>query len=137
MGGQTARIACILEYIFWALSNKHNPPKEISQDTMIKAIVLIEDYFKPMAEKVLSECLRDNSCDVAQAFIRYLADNKISRFNLRELKRKHVLNFEQQAEDDFLLTLIDANVIEQIATNKTGRPSKDYAVNPKLMEIKL
>jgi hypothetical protein len=48
-----------------------------------------------------------------------------------------VLNFEQQSEDDFLSTLIEANVIEQIATNKTGRPSKDYAVNPKLAEIKI
>ncbi|MDR2782097.1 MAG: hypothetical protein LBB21_06650, partial [Holosporaceae bacterium] len=127
------------EHIFWALGDESDPPKEISQDTVIKAIVLIEDYFKPMAEKVLSECLRDNSCDVAQSFIRYLTDNKISQFNIRELKRKHVLNFEdkQQAEDDFLSTLTDANVIEQIVTNKTGRPSKDYAVNPKLAEIKL
>jgi hypothetical protein len=137
MGGQVIRIACVLEHIFWALGDESDPPKEISQDTVIKAIVLIEDYFKPMAEKVLSECQRDNSCDAAQAFIKYLADNKISQFNLRELKRKHVLNFEQQAENDFLLTLIDANVIEQITTNKTGRPSKDYAVNPKLAEIKI
>jgi hypothetical protein len=139
MGGQVVRIACVLEHIFWALSDESEPPKEISLNTVIKAIVLIEDYFKPMAQKVLSECLRDDSDYITQSFIKYLTDNKIVQFNLRELKRKYVLNFEnkQQAEDDFLSTLIDANVIKQIETNKTGRPLKNYAVNPKLAEIKL
>ncbi len=138
MGGQAARLACVLEHIFWALSEEKEPPKTISQDTMLKAIVLIEDYFKPMIKKVLSKCTHSSKDNTFLSFVRYLADNKVQKFNVRALKRKSDFPiFDKYEEERFLSSLTKMNLIRQVNAGKPGRHSKDYIVNPKLMEMKL
>lgn len=148
MGGQSVRLACSLEHIFWALSEEksgkntddkpENPPKLISKDTILKAIVLIEDYFKPMAEKVFCDCLHPRADNVQRSFLRYLKDQKLEKFNVRELKHRNVFP-KNIDENEFLTNLIELNVIRRDMSGfpPKGRPSKNYVVNPKLMEMKL
>jgi len=138
MGGQSVRLACSLEHIFWALSDKKEPPRSISKDTMLKAIVLIEDYFKPMAEKVFCDCLHSRADNVQRSFLRYLKDQKLEKFNVRELKHRNVFP-KNIDENEFLTNLIELNVIRKDISGfpPKGRPLKNYVVNPKLMEMKL
>ena len=140
MGGQAVRLACALEHIIWALSDQKEPPEIISEDTMLKAIVLIEDYFKPMLKKVLGECSYRGNDNSLLAFTRYLIDNKVQEFNVRKLKRKNEFPIFKKGggEEKFLSLLIEKNMIRLVDnTGKMGRPFKDYIVNPKLMEVKL
>lgn len=139
MGGQAVRLACTLEHIVWALSEQKKPPEIISRDSMQKAIVLIEDYFKPMAKKVFTECTNCNHDNALLVFVKHLIDNKIQKFNVRTLKRKNAFpTFEESyREKNFLLNLMERGIIRLAKTERTGRPSKDYVVNPKLMEAKL
>ena len=138
MGGQVVRLSCALEHIKWALSDETEPPQTISQDAVLKAIVLIEDYFKPMTEKVLvkhSHCRNNNQL---LAFIRYLKDRKIQVFNVRDLRRKRKFpSLEEDEEKKFLSALIEVNIIASSGREGAGRPPKNYIVNPKLMEVNL
>ena len=122
MGGQAVRLACSLEHILWALSEEKEPPKTISKDTMLKAIVLIEDYFKPMMKKVLSKCTYSSKDNTFLSFVRYLADNKVQKFNVRALKRKSDFPiFDKYEEERFLSSLTKMNLIRQINVGKPGR----------------
>ena len=139
MGGQAIRLACVLEHIAWAWSDWKELPEIISKDTMLRAIVLIEDYFKPMLKKVLAECSQCSNGYSLLAFMRYLLDNKVQKFNVRTLKRKNKFPIFEvgKNEEKFLSHLTKINIIRLVNTGKTGRPSKDYIVNPMLSEVKL
>ncbi|GHU22120.1 hypothetical protein FACS189472_14980 [Alphaproteobacteria bacterium] len=139
MGGQVARLSCVLEHILWTLSAEISPPTEISEQNMLRGIALIEDYFKPMVKKVFSKCSRGENDEIAQVFVKYLTDHNVSKFNLRELKRNNMfpdLNNEN-AEKSLISILVEANIVKHVASDSKGRPSKNYIVNPQLMEEKI
>jgi hypothetical protein len=139
MGGQAVRMACVLKHIYWALSSETAPPTEISNDSILKAIVLVEEYFKQMAKKVFAECSMSADVDLTRAFVNYLADEKVDQFNMRDLKRKNLfptLN-DENTEQRLISTLVGANVIRRVESDSKGRPAKNYMVNPQLQKIKI
>jgi hypothetical protein len=135
--GQLIRLACVLEHILRAVGGLE-PPTEISNDTLRKAIYLIEYYFKPTAAKIFCECV-DFGKDIQpiRKFIKYLIDNNLSHFNWREITRGPFK--ELRCKKDIIISkLINANIIRESSSMRgRGQPKSDYLVNPKVNELKL
>lgn len=135
MDGALLRLALTSELAAWAF--KGGPePKEVSLSTIEAAAEWIDEYAKPMAERVYGDTALPKPDRNAAVLARYILKNGLQRFNKRELKRsphKSALPTMRDAKamDAALEVLADAGWIQTAGDqNGPGRPSGDFMVNP-------
>ncbi len=106
--GIALRIALILEYLNWAVSNNEIEPREVSTNTIQKALHFIDSYAAPMAEKVHGidshQAIDANTKQLAK----YIQDNKYTEFSVRDLQRSGPLRS------------LKANKIKEVCYNLAG-----------------
>lgn len=131
--GILLRLALCLEYMWWAVSN--NPePAEVSLEAMTVAVVLVDGYFKPMAQRVMI----DTSTPVLERNVtrlaRWILKNKPELINAREIARAAKLPGLRTAEkvNAAITELVEANWLSEMPHTAANRPKKDYRVNPQL-----
>ena len=89
MSGGALRIALALEYIWWATSNASPEPNVISYNAIAHALVIVDEWAKPMAARVLAEASLPLSQQRATALARWVTAAKRKQFNARMVLRKH------------------------------------------------
>lgn len=136
--GMTLRLSLILEYLEWSsLVGKDEPP-HISEQAIINAITLSEDYLKPMARRAYGNVALSQDEKYAAIVARWIMDNKPDRINARIVQRtigKASLPKPDNMRDACGL-LIDANWLfpdfNRDGSHK-GREKIEYLVNPHLL----
>lgn len=137
--GHALRLSCILEHLWWCASDGRSPePTEISATAVRAAVGLVDGYFLPAAQKVFSDASIPQPERAAMALLRSIKQERASKFNARELRRKAGgLLRESKDMDAACSVLTEANLIRPISgqygPNK-GRPAKDFEVNPVCIE---
>jgi hypothetical protein len=130
--GHVVRIALVLEHIQWAAGNCSTPPAQIGLVALTRAVQLIEEYFKPMAVRVLGGATVHKSDRAATALARAIVERRATEINLRDVRRRWGL--PRLNEGDLLSSacreLQDAGWLRELKNAGPGRPSKTYVVNP-------
>jgi putative DNA primase/helicase len=137
MDGALLRIALTAELSAWAWRGG-DEPREISAATTEAAAEWIDDYAKPMAERVYGDAAFPTSDRIAAMLARYIVKNRLQTFNKRDLKRSpHKSHLpmlrDAKAMDAALEVLIDGGIIAHVGKRDSGGPGRasgDYAVNP-------
>jgi hypothetical protein len=87
--GFAVRLAVIFAYLTWAAEGASDPPTQVDEADVLRAITILAEYFVPMArrafgEAALSQAERDSRC-----LLRWLLDRQPvpTTLNARELRR--------------------------------------------------
>jgi hypothetical protein len=144
MSGGALRIALALEYIWWATAQNVSPePKVVSEKAIGHALIIVDQWAKPMAGRVLAEASIPLSQQRATTLARWVLATKPERFNARTVLRKHRGQLpgirETKDMDEACAALVDAGWLRPAGTREgdtRGRTTKDFEVNPAVTGVK-
>ncbi|RIV83369.1 DUF3987 domain-containing protein [Aurantiacibacter zhengii] len=137
MDGTVLRLALVAELIAWAW-NGSAEPREVSATSLIAAAEWVDDYAKPMAERVYGDAALPKVERNASVLARYIVKQGFDRINLRALKRSpHKSKLSGLRSGDAMNAaiecLVDAGwLLADLARDgeAPGRQRLDYLVNP-------
>lgn len=134
--GHLLRLALVVDHLWWAGSAGYAaPPSWISCRAVSAAAALIEDYFKPTAERVFGDAALPEADRLAATVARWILKERPDVVNARDLRRKARLPGLREADKVkiALAALVEADWLRPpLQTGDRGRPREDYHVNPKL-----
>lgn len=137
LGGAVLRLSLVCEYMAWAFGDGAEPA-EVSARSVVAAGAFVDDYAKPMAERVYGDAGLPLVERHGSLLARYIVKQGFATINLRTLKRsphKSALaalrgGDAMRAAADFL---VDAGWLLPDPSREggsIGRGSLDYLVNP-------
>jgi hypothetical protein len=137
MDGAVLRLALVAEYSAWAIHGG-DEPTQIGVDALTEAADWVDEYAKPMAERVYGDAALPDAERNAAFLARYIRKQGFTTVNKRDLKRsphKSALTALRDAPvmDAALGHLVDAGWLIDIGSREgdgQGRRKGDYAVNP-------
>jgi hypothetical protein len=140
LSGGALRIALDLEYIWWSASPGAPEPKYVSYNAVAHALVLVDDWAKPMARRVLAEASVPRSQLQAASLARWIRTTRRTTFNARTALRQHRSSLpgirDTKDMDEACAALVEAGWIRAAGTREgdtKGRRSKDFEVNPAVL----
>ena len=138
--GHLLRLALVLEHLWWcAKTSIAMPPNRISKAAVLAAAGLVDDYLKPMAERVFGDAALPEGDRIAATVARWILRERPAVLNARDLRRKARLPGLREAEKVKLAlnVLVEADWLRPAfgrAGDSTGRQREDYQINPRLYE---
>jgi hypothetical protein len=135
MDGTVLRLALIAELTRWAFVGG-DEPRCISLDSLIAAAGFVDDYAKPMAQRVYGDAALPAAERNAAVLARYIRKRGFTAINKRDLKRSphksHLPALRNaSALDAAVAHLVDSGwLLSADEANPQGRPRGDYLVNP-------
>lgn len=134
--GHAARLALVLEFLWWAATPDAPEPAEISLAALNAAAALVDGYFLPMAERVFGDAVATERERHAAALARWIARTRPAKVNeraLRETDRPPGLPRNSAAIKGACAELVEARwLVAPPAAGGPGRPAGDHLVNPAL-----
>jgi len=137
MDGTVLRLALVSELVRWAFEGGAEPG-EVSADSLIAAAGFVDDYAKPMAERVYGDAALPQVERLAAVLARYIVRQGFRTINKRELKQsphKAKLPGLRSAEtmDRAIEFLVDSGWLHPMPSREGDRPGMmkaDFMVNP-------
>lgn len=137
MNGVVLRLALVAELVAWAW-NGETEPSEVSATSLIAAAAFVDDYAKPMAERVYGDASLPKVERNAAVLARYIVKQGFRSINLRTLKRSpHKSSLpglrSSEAMNETVAYLVDAGWLlpdKSRDGDGPGRQKLDYLVNP-------
>lgn len=140
MDGTVLRLALVAELSGWAFVGGPEPA-EVSADALIAAAAWVDDYAKPMAERVYGDAALPEVERNAATLARYIRKSGLRQINKRDLKRtphkSKLPNLrDKDAMDGAVQHLVDAAWLMECPSREggtVGRHREDYLVNPAII----
>ena len=137
MDGAVLRLALVAELMAWSWDGDAEP-REVSATSLIAAAEWVDDYAKPMAERVYGDAALPKVERNASILARYIVKKGFDRINLRDLKRApHKTSLpglrSSEAMNPSVDHLVDAGwLLPDLSRDGDtgGRHRLDYLVNP-------
>jgi hypothetical protein len=138
LDGNTLRLALVLELLGWAWRQSNTPePERISQQSVLGAMRIIDDWVRPNLERVFAEASLPQAQRDAMTIARWLLKTKPEMINARDLRRQAGFPGPKTPKelDEALEVLSDARwLIQQPSGDGPGRKRKDFAINRAIYE---
>jgi len=137
--GMVVRVALVLSYLDWAASNSKAESTEILDKFVKKAIKVIDEYFFPMAQRVLGEASLPQEQRDARVIAKWILRNKPEIINVREFSRTEgsPLRDTKRLKNAFDF-MVDSNWVEFDGKREgetIGRKKQNYTINPKVYDF--
>lgn len=140
MDGVVLRLALVAEMSRWAFSGG-DEPRSVTARSLIAAAAFVDDYAKPMAQRVYGDAALPKVERDAAVLARYLIRLNQRVVNKRALSRsphKSEHGLRGDALGDALEHLATADWLRDASARdgeSIGRKREDYAVNPRVFEV--
>ena len=132
--GKALRIALIIEFLHWAVSEETRLPESVSEKSMLSALGLITEYFDPMARRAFDDAALPEETRNAVSLAKWIIRNKLQDTSTRDIQRLCLKGCKADKIDAAVAELVAANWLAPAPDNDAtgGRPKKDFLVNPKI-----
>jgi hypothetical protein len=143
MPGHVLRLALVLEHLWWCGAGgiafpPENPPATIGEKAVTAAIVLCQDYFAVMAERVFGDAAVPEADRLASVLARYIYDRRdLKVLNARSTRRNAGLPGLRDSEKMSIAidVMVEADWLVPAPTRAggtIGRRRADWLINPRL-----
>jgi hypothetical protein len=135
--GHAVRIAMVLEYLWWC-GGSGPEPTSISKHAVEQAVLLMEEYFLPMAERVFGDAaipIEERNARTLADWIRRTRPETINVSKVRDEARLDGLRESTDVKNAFRFLVEAGWLSPPTKTGRPGRPAGTYTVNPKLWEV--
>lgn len=139
--GYVLRLACVLEFLWWAAGHDTVPPRAVSVAAVRSAIRLADEYFAPMRRRVLSAGTVLEADKFAKTLAAKIREQKAPSFTVSQLKESWGLRLPPKMHEREKSELI-IGALRELADRGWvrnqdrkpgqlgGRRTVDYIVNP-------
>ena len=147
--GQVARIATVLQFLWWAVDDvlgEDEPPKHISAEAVKAAIRFRNEYVRPMQERVYRQTVEPDEVVNARVVANWIIAEDIVETTARQVRREAGLrgmrNTSERTKDEIIEAAI--RVLVQMRWLKAekaqpgpkgGRPTVRYFVNERVFDL--
>jgi hypothetical protein len=140
MSGAALRLALVSELTAWAF-NGGDEPADISARSMATAIKWIEDYAKPMAQRVYGDASVPAAERNASLLARYIRRHRMAEVNMRAMRlhphKQHLKPLQERGAMEAAFELLAESGWLMADPSRegggTGQQRKDYRVNPAVL----
>ncbi|MBE5074250.1 DUF3987 domain-containing protein [Erythrobacteraceae bacterium E2-1 Yellow Sea] len=137
MDGTVLRLCLVAELVRWATAGGPEP-REVSFESLVAAARFVDDYAKPMAQRVYGDAALPDAERNAAMLARYIRKQAFQTINKRALKqsphKSHLPGLRNaQMMDAAIEHLVDAAWLLPNPSREGGTPGRqslDYLVNP-------
>jgi hypothetical protein len=143
--GLVLRIALVLDHLWWcARDGLDAPPATISEAATEAAILLVEDYILPMADRVYGDAACTQADRNITTLARWIAQERPNEIRVRQLQRGELPSTPLPGLKDAptihatAKALIEAGWLQPpkgTSGSQGGRPPAVYPVNPDLWAL--
>ncbi|MEO3474327.1 DUF3987 domain-containing protein [Roseomonas sp. CAU 1739] len=141
--GNAVRLALVIEHLWWCgrdgVIGGPPPPSVVSAEAVRAAVMLMDGYFLPMAERVFGDAALTPAQRGARTLLREIIRTCPAEINARAVRNSARLPGLSTTDD--VKAAVAVLMEEDILTPKPapiaergGRPRGDYLVNPRLWE---
>lgn len=134
--GLAVRLSLVLAYLDWAAGNEVEP-YDITTEHFSRATRFVEAYALPMARRAYTDASLSKSERAARQLIAIFREQRWERFTSREVLRLDRSGLATAKElNPVLAVLEEGEVIRALeggSKPKGGRPTRIFAVNPKIL----
>jgi Protein of unknown function (DUF3987) len=140
MPGVLLRLALILQFLWWCAEPDSPEPDSIGRAAINAAAALVDDYFKPMAERAFGDAALPDDERGAMTIGRWLRaqTDRPCRINARALQRRKLPGLRQAHQVSAALKVLEDAGISRFTPTRdgdtAGRHRADYDINPALWE---
>lgn len=133
--GHALRLATVLEFLWWCAATSTAEPKSISEQAVRSAVVLLDQYYHPMAARVFGDASIPASEQQAMALAKHIHAKGLRSFNARNLRREIGRPLQSAKHmDEACTVLVETGWIRpKKRPHGPGRPASDFAVNPAVL----
>jgi hypothetical protein len=140
--GHALRLSCIIEFLWWASGQREtHPPATISINAVVTACAMMDEYFLPMAERVLGDAVlpdaERDAITLGRRLRQMLIEGQLT-FNARELRRQIGGRLrEPKVMSAACAVLAEGGLVRSCPSRAgatKGRQKADYEINPWLSE---
>ena len=130
MPGVCLRLALCFEYLWLSATTRHES-FTVSISAIEAATVMIEQYLKPMAERVYGDAAFPKEEKSAATLAKWIIKNRPQTVNVRELYKKTKLAglSDSKKVKEALAVLEESNWLRPLGFQTNGRPKGDYEIN--------
>ncbi len=144
--GTVLRLSAIIEMIEWAAGDGDVAPETVTLQSIERATKLVDDYFIPMAERVFGDAALPENERAAATLAKQIALGRIGNkkagarliLNARDVRRMKLPGLRRADEVEAAIqVLIDSDWLRPLPPQKSpagGRPSKDFEINPAVLD---
>jgi hypothetical protein len=136
--GYVARIALVLEHLWWAVSETEAAPSKVEARAVKASADLVDEYFAPMLARILGEEAITQSERAATLLARAIIDRKAETLNIRTVKREWRVPglMRTAAVDAAVHELVEARwLVRSPNQPTTGRRNTTYIVRQEIREL--
>lgn len=146
--GQVARVALILEYLWWAATpdfddDDETPPRSVGVEAVKAAIRFREDYLKVMQRRVFTHAIESEEMVNARLIANWIVDERVERVSTTQIRREAGIkgmtsHTKSEVVDAAISVLVSAGWLSSGDGERKargGRPSKNFIVNERIWEI--
>ncbi|MPZ35556.1 MAG: DUF3987 domain-containing protein [Rhodospirillales bacterium] len=132
--GKVACLAGLFTLMSWSASGEAEPPREIGQEAVERAVSLWSDYYRPHALAFLQRTMPTDIECRARRVVHWLRANgrrNVSKTEVRRMALAQTVNAKET--DRVLARLVEAGVLRPVgneAPAQRGRPALRWQVNP-------
>ena len=135
MPGMVLRLALVLEYLHWSFNATQQEPLGVGERSLGFAAHFIDDYFKPMAQRVYGDAALPEVERHASAIAKRICRERSPKVNARQIYRQwkpHGVREPGKAKAALAFLVESGWLIPDPASYRVegGRPRDDYLVNP-------
>jgi hypothetical protein len=133
--GLLVQLAFLFHLVDWADGFCMENPAKVTIRAFERAERLLE-YLVPMWKRILAAFADDGGDSGARKIAKWLIQEKIKVFTVRDIKQKHWSNLKTDDEIEVsIFLLIGKKWIREAGIKKTvGRPAREYVVNPAICD---
>jgi Protein of unknown function (DUF3987) len=136
--GFAAKLALIFAYLAWCADGRGEPPGEVTEADILRAVTFLSDYAVPMARRAFGEAALPQAERDSRRLARWLLRQKPppGTLNARKLRRMaDGPGIPTAARVDAALhDLAELGLVREAASNRTGgRPRSDWIVHPDIV----
>lgn len=148
--GQVARIAAVLQFLWWAADDvlgEDDPPAQITTEAVKAAIRFREEYLKPMQARVYRQTVEPDEVVNARVIANWIIAEDIVETNMRQIRRESGVKglrggaserTKEETIEAAIKVLIHARWLKAEKAEsgpKGGRPSVRYYVNERVFDL--
>jgi hypothetical protein len=142
--GQVARLALVIEFLWWCAAtddyDEIPAPKHVGIKAVRAAIEIRETYIVPMQRRVIGHGTRSSAPIKARAIATWIIEKRPDEVNSYKLRREAgiegISGRTDPAElEDALAYLIELRWLTKETVKTKGRPLHRFVVNPRLYDL--
>ena len=135
--GLAVRVALVLAFLDWSIDANTEDVTEITASVLGRACHYVGEHLRGHAHRAYGTAAVCPEISAARKIAGIIKSEKLTRISNREIQRRGLSGLQTAKQITLAMSILcDADWIAPVQSTGSGRPKKEFAVNPKVEAAK-